>query len=365
MMWIGHLPFTLVITNLVLGGHEERDRRAEARKRREELEQETQDTLFGSDMDIGNDQDWDDNMWDKETQTLYTGELVVDLFNEEEFVKDNQKVKYYTGLPNGELLLEVFKLVVPFPGVKREYYWKSFISTLMKLRLNCGLQDLAYRLRVSLSTMTRRFQEMVDILYIRLNFLIMWPERENLRKTMPLCFQPVYGVRVVAIIDCYEIRIEKPSNLTAKGATWSQYKQANTVKILLGISPQGVTTFVPDSWGGRVSDKHLTRQSGILRKLLPGDILLADRGFDIAEDVALMQASLEIPVFTKGMPQLSPIDVEKTRKLANVRIHIERVIGTTRQCFSVLSSTLPIQYMKKAHQMIFLWLTKLYEYVVH
>ena len=194
------------------------------------MEQETQDTLFGSDMDIGNDQEWDDNMWDKETKTLYTGELVVDLFNEEEFVKDNQKVKYYTGLPNGELLLEVFKLVVPFPGVKREYYWKSFISTLMKLRLNCGLQDLAYRLRVSLSTMTRRFQEMVDMLYIRLNFLIMWPERENLRKTMPLCFQPVYGVRVVAIIDCYEIRIEKPSNLTAKGATWSQYKQANTVK---------------------------------------------------------------------------------------------------------------------------------------
>lgn len=66
-------------------------------------------------MDIGNDQKWDDNMWDKETQTVYTGELVVDLFNEEEFVKDNQKLKYYTGLPNGELQLEV----VPFRGVKR------------------------------------------------------------------------------------------------------------------------------------------------------------------------------------------------------------------------------------------------------
>ena len=175
----------------------------------------------------------------------------------------------------------------------------------MKLRLNCGLQDLAYRLQVSLSTMTRRFQEMVDMLYIRLNFLIMWPERENLRKTMPLCFQPVYGVRVVAIIDRYEIRIEKLSNLTAKGATWSQYKHANTVKILLGISPQGVTTFVSDGWGGRVSNKNLTHKSSILRKLLPGDILLADRGFDIAEDVALMQASLDIPVFTKGMRQLS------------------------------------------------------------
>ena len=138
---------------------------------------------------------------------------------------------------------------------------------------------------------------------------------------MPLCFRPVYGVKVVAIIDCYEVRIEKPSNLMAKGTTWSQYKQANTVKILNCILPQGVTTFFSDSWGGRVSDN---RESGLLKKLLSGNILLADRGFDIAEEVGLMQASLEIPAFTKGLPQLSLVDIEKTRKLANLRIHIER-----------------------------------------
>ena len=138
--------------------HQERDRRSEARKRkREEVEQETQDALFAADMVIVNDQEWDEGMWDKETQTVYAGELVVDFFDEDEFVKDKQKVKYYTGLPNRELLMEVFKLVVPFPGTKREYYWKSFVSQLMKLRLNCGLQDLEYRLRVSLSTMTRRY----------------------------------------------------------------------------------------------------------------------------------------------------------------------------------------------------------------
>ena len=255
--------------------------------------------------------------------------------------------KYYTGLPNGELLREVFKPVVPFPGTKREYYWKSFITTMMKLRLNLGLQDLEYRLRVPLSTMTRKYHEMLQMLYIRLKFLIMWPERDNLRKTMPLCFHAVYGVKVVAIIDCYEIKIEKPSNLVAKSATWSQYKQSNTAKILLAMSPQGVTTFVSNSYGGRVSDKHLTCESGILKKLLLGDLLLADQGFDIAEEVGLMQASLEIPAFTKGLSQLSPVDVEKTRKLVNLRIHVERVIGAIRQRFSILSSVLPIQYMKK------------------
>ena len=95
---------------------QERDRRADARKRkREEMEQEIQDEVFTADMDVGNDE-IDDGTWDKETQTMSTGELVVDFFDEQEFVKDDQKVKYYTGLPKGELLMEVFKLVIPFPA---------------------------------------------------------------------------------------------------------------------------------------------------------------------------------------------------------------------------------------------------------
>ena len=311
---------------------QERDKRAETRKRRrEEMEQEIMGT---TELVVENEQETDDGMCNKDTQTVSSGELVVDFYDEEEFVKDDQKVKHYTRLPNGELLVEVFK--------------KSFVSTLMKLRLNCGLRDLAYRLQVSLSTMARRYQEMIDMLHIRLNCLILWPEREMLRKTMPLCFRAVYDTKVVTIIDCYKIKIEKPSNLVAKGTTWSQYKQASTVKILLGISPQGVTTFVSDSWGGRVSNKHLICESGILKKLLPGDILLADCGFDIAEEVALMQASLQIPAFTRGLSQLFPVDVEKTRKLANLCLHIERVIGATRQHFSILPSTLPIQYMNKS-----------------
>lgn len=102
---------------------------------------------------------------------------------------------------------------------------------------------------------------------------------------MPFCFRAVYGV---AIIDCYEIKIEKPSNLLAKGATWSQHKQPDIVKIFIGISPQGVITFVSDSWGGRVSDEYLTHESGTLTKLLHGNISLVEWGFNIAEEVAMM-----------------------------------------------------------------------------
>ena len=49
-----------------------------------------------------------------------------------------------------------------------------------------------------------------------------------------------------------------------------------------------------------------------------------------------MQASLKIPAFTRGRDQLSPNDIEETRRLANVRIHFERVIGVTRQRYSIV-----------------------------
>jgi hypothetical protein len=76
-----------------------------------------------------------------------------------------------------------------------------------------------------------------------------------------------------------------------------------------------------------VSDQELTRSSGFLDRVQPGDVVLADRGFFIEDELALRGASLAIPAFTKGKSQLSQFEVEKSRQLARIRIHVERVIG--------------------------------------
>ena len=162
---------------------------------------------------------------------------------------------------------------------------------------------------------------------------------------MTSCFQKSFGKKVAVILDCFEIFVERPSNLQARAMMWSNYKHHSTIKILLGITPQGVVSFVSESWGGRVSDKYLTEHYGILNKLLPGDIVLVDRGFDIANSVGAMQAALRIPAFTKGKSQLSATEDEQTRTIANVRIHVERVIGSVRQRFPILQSTLPVHFL--------------------
>ena len=45
----------------------------------------------------------------------------------------------------------------------------------------------------------------------------------------------------------------------------------------------------------------------------------------------LQQAQLFIPAFTKGKDQLYLVDIEKTGEIANVRIHVKRVIGLLRR----------------------------------
>ena len=257
---------------------------------------------------------------------------------------------FYTGLPNIKLVKAVFNHVLPAitqSAFSKLTAFQEFMMTMLKLRLNCQLQDLAQRFSVSLSTVSRIILKWLKALYARLKKLIIWPDREALKKTMPVCFQAAFGSKVAVIIDCFEIFIDRPSNLQARAYTWSTYKHHNTAKVLIGITPQGVVSFISKAWGGRASDKYITEHCKVLDHLIPGDVILADRGFNIAESVGVMQAQLHIPAFTKNRSQLSALEIEQTRTVGNVRIHIERVIGNIRKKYSILQSTLPIDFLVK------------------
>ena len=45
-------------------------------------------------------------------------------------------------------------------------------------------------------------------------------------------------------------------------------------------------------WGGRASDKVITQQCGFLSLIDPGDVIPADRGFNVHDDIAIRGGKL-------------------------------------------------------------------------
>jgi len=136
--------------------------------------------------------------------------------------------------------------------------------------------------------------------------------------------------------------------MKAQSETWSNYKHHNTFKVLVGISPNGQITFVSKLWGGRVSDKKITQESGILDIVDVGDNIMADRGFDI-EDILPPGVHLNLPPFKGTREQLSAKEVEETARIASVRIHVERAIGRIKN-YHILDGVLPVSLSHVANQ---------------
>ena len=70
----------------------------------------------------------------------------------------------------------------------------------------------------------------------------------------------------------------------------------------------------------------MTQDCGLIDLLEPGDVVMADKGFDIQHLLAPKKAILNIPPFMGGKEQLTLEEEADTRRIASVRIHVERAI---------------------------------------
>ncbi|XP_072021067.1 uncharacterized protein [Amphiura filiformis] len=94
--------------------------------------------------------------------------------------------------------------------------------------------------------------------------------------------------------------------------------------------------------GGRVSDKEITETSGLLNYLEAGDVIIADRGFTVSDYCRLAMCELVIRPFTRAKARFTKKEVDWSRELSIVRIHVESVIGLVKQKYSILQGTLPL-----------------------
>ena len=72
-----------------------------------------------------------------------------------------------------------------------------------------------------------------------------------------------------------------------------------------------------------------------------GDCILTDQGLNIKEELSSLGAALKILSFTKGEKQLSGGEVDTSRQLSSLQIHVERGIGRIKK-FRFLQTTLPL-----------------------
>ena len=93
------------------------------------------------------------------------------------------------------------------------------------------------------------------------------------------------------------------------------------------------------------------RESGILELVRHLDLILADRGFPLEECLAARGARYKVPAFMKDRDQLPADEAEITKRIANVRIHVERVIGATRARFKILKGPISIKFISAIDDM--------------
>ena len=93
---------------------------------------------------------------------------------------------------------------------------------------------------------------------------------------MPQIFKDQY-LRTRCMVDFSEIFIECPYSYQAS----SVYKKHNTVKFLIGITPNGAISFLSKCWWGRATDKHITHHNGFFDKVEHRDVILADEGLTL------------------------------------------------------------------------------------
>lgn len=117
----------------------------------------------------------------------------------------------------------------------------------------------------------------------------------------------------------------------------------------------GAICFISPVYVGSISDVELTRVCGFLTALkdkagVSGVSIMADKGFTIRDMLKEINVDLNIPVFLNEK-QFSPEDVEKGRKIASVRIHVERAIGRIKT-FHILKGTIPITMARLTNQIM-------------
>ena len=294
-------------------------------------------------------------------------------FGAENISKNSELLSFYTGFVSKERFDSFYSWVEPYAktmikwsqiqrergkeNYKRRRSSGNFALSLydqlflFMIRLRLGLleTDLGVRFNISTSTVSRIILTWANFLYTMLGQVPIWPTTAQIKNSMPECFKTIYP-KTRVIIDCTEIKVQRPSSKVLNSEFYSAYKSHTTLKCLVGIAPHGSVTFVSSLYQGSISDKEITRRSGIL-SLLEEDEVMADKGFLIQDLLEPKKATLTIPPFLSRSRslQFTSKEVTETQQIARLRIHVERAIRRIKE-YQIFDKVLPLSLAGSVNQ---------------
>ncbi|XP_039301447.1 uncharacterized protein LOC120356562 [Nilaparvata lugens] len=269
----------------------------------------------------------------REVEELKKNKTVNQRFNFEMIKNSDDLIILHTGLPNKEVFEYVLEICTDQDfkycsgwAVTVIDHCNQLLMTLMKLKQNVPQNELAFRFQVSRASVSNIISTWIDVLHQTIYVGLLKNKIPSLMKNkacLPNCFSNFTSCRI--IIDCTEVYCAVPAEMSKKQSMYSNYKHRYTLKGLVGVAPNGVVTYISDLYGGSTSDKKITQDCGVLSNLVPGDVILADKGFLIS-DIVPEGVLVNIPPFLET-PQFTSEQALRTRSIARARIHVERAIG--------------------------------------
>lgn len=264
----------------------------------------------------------------------------------EHFRNNPKSLHFHTGLECFEKFNFVFSTLLPaayhlkyfrgpinFPDIPEQ-----FLLVFMKLRRSKTNFELGELFCVPEPDVYNIFITWIRFMSLQWGEINLWPDRNLVRFYAPHDFADKFpNTRV--IVDGTECPINQPQVPLAQQATFSNYKNKNTVKVVVGASPGGLISFISPAYGGSASDRSIIENSNLLKSCSRGDSIMADKGFDIQDMCAPYDVTVNHPAMLKKKNRLSAATVLKDRKIASKRVHIERLIGLAKT-FKILAKPL-------------------------
>lgn len=126
----------------------------------------------------------------------------------------------------------------------------------------------------------------------------MWPKRDLVQIYSPHDFFDKFPDTRL-IIDGRECPVKRSKLSLTQQVTFSKYKNRNTVKVVVGLTPGGLISYISPAYGCSTSDHSIIESSKISTACTSGDSIMADKGFELQDLFAPNDVTVNIPSFLK------------------------------------------------------------------